>query len=172
MNSSKFVPFAAVMLALGASCRSHSAANNAPEGAHNLWVNEWYADASKDAAVIRQATLFSGQFRPGTAELTGVGARDLDVLIAHYGEHGGAISVRRGTASAELYAARVSMVEDAILEAGVPEGRLTIADQRPGGAGLPSHEAAAALTRPPFEITSETTNQTAGTTTGNQGGQR
>ena len=104
MTSSKLVPLAALLLAigsLGASCRSHSAANNAPEGAHNLWVNEWYADASKDAAVIRQATVFSSQFSTGTAELTGVGARDLDVLIAHYGEHGGAISVRRGTATAE-----------------------------------------------------------------------
>lgn len=156
MKTTTIVPIAALLLALGASCRSHSAATNAPEGAHNLWINEWYADASKDAAVIRQATVFSGQFIAGTAQLTGVGARDLKTLIAHYGEHGGAISVRRGQVSDELYAARVVTVENALLEAGVPEGFVTIGDQRPGGDGLPSHEAAEALTRPPFETTSET----------------
>ena len=157
---SSLVLSAAMLLALVAGCRGQRSAMNNPEGAHNLWVNEWYQEQSQDAAVIRQAAVFPGQFVTGTARLTGTGARDLDILITHYGEYGGAISVRRGGVSDELYAARVTAVSNAFLEAGVPEGFVTFGDQQPGGAGLPSHAAGKALAQPPFETTSSTSSST------------
>lgn len=132
---------ALLAIALVAGCRSHRSAPNQPEGAHNMWANRWYQDAAQERAVIRQATVFSGQFHPGSAELTGVGARDLDVLIEHYGEVGGEISVRRGDASEALYAARVATVANAFVAAGVPEGHVVITSNLPAGAGLTSEQA-------------------------------
>jgi len=141
----------ALLLALLGGCRSQNAMRNAPEGAHNLWVNAWFQDHARDAAIVRQATLFADEFVPGTAELTDLGARDLEVLIGHYGRYGGTVSVRRGGVSDALYAARVAAVRDAFVVAGVAEGVVEITDALPRGAGLASADAVDALEAPPID---------------------
>jgi hypothetical protein len=142
---------AALLLALVGGCRSQYATRDEPAGAHNLWVNAWFQEQARDAAIVRQATLFADEFVPGTAELTDLGVRDLGILIGHYGRYGGTISVRRGGVSDSLYAARVAAVQDALVVAGVAEGVVEITDELPRGPGLASANAADALAAQPFD---------------------
>lgn len=97
-----------------------------------------YTGAAVDNAIIRQHTIYPYHFVPGSADLNGLGRRDLGVLALHYASHPGQVNVAQGDASPELYERRVAAVLDALREAGIESGQLTFADGPAGGDGLSS----------------------------------
>ena len=104
----------------------------------NAAMVSMYAVQAVDQAIIRQHTLFPYHFRAGTAELNGLGHRDIGVLTRYYGDGGGHLNVRRGDASDQLYAARVDAVLEAIARHGIDREQITTSDDLPGGDGLAS----------------------------------
>ena len=139
----------AVPLAVGCQAPSGPAASvSRPENvtddamlaADKEFVREPFGDQAR-AAVVRQRALFEMHFRPGSAELTPLGRRDLEILAEAVAEDGGAIAVRRGSAGDRLYKSRVETVRDGLLAAGVDPKRIRIDDGPPGGAGTATSEA-------------------------------
>jgi hypothetical protein len=104
------------------------------------YVREPFEDQAR-AGVLRQRALFEMHFRPGSADLTPLGRRDLAILADAVEEDGGSISVRRGSAGERLYKARVETVRDGLLAAGIDARRIRIDDGSPGGDGVSTSEA-------------------------------
>lgn len=91
--------------------------------------------------VERQRTLYDYHFEPESAVLTSLGRRDLEVLAVVLRDGGGRVSVRRGPASKNLYASRVTMVRDRLVGDGVDQSLIVIDDGRLVGRGVTSREA-------------------------------
>jgi len=91
--------------------------------------------------VLRQRTIFEHEFEAGSARLTSLGQRDVRILAGALREDGGSISVRQGSASAELYAARRETVRKALVAEGIATDRIRLNDAPPGGSGTGSVEA-------------------------------
>jgi hypothetical protein len=104
------------------------------------FVREPFGDQAR-AAVVRQRALFEMHFRPGSAELTPLGRRDLAILAEAVAEDGGSISVRRGSAGEKLYTSRLETVREGLLAAGVDARRIRLDDAPPGGQGTSTSEA-------------------------------
>lgn len=97
-------------------------------------VREPFADQSRKA-VLRQRTLFEYHFEPGLPELTPLGRRDLGMLVAQI-KGGGSLSVRRGAASDELYAARLEAVKQQLVASGIPADKVQLTNTLAGGSGI------------------------------------
>jgi len=115
----------------------------------------WPTDVAICNGIIRQHTLFPYHFVDGAAPLNELGQHDLAVLAAHYKQYPGNLNVRRGDANEVLYQARVKTVLETLTQAGVEAGRIQVAEDLPGGEGMPSEnvvnilkETEAAKTRP------------------------
>lgn len=102
----------------------------------NQWMVQDLQDESIRNAVISAHTLYDHHFVANAADLNELGERDLGMLGAHYADHPGALSVRRGRASAELHAARVQVVRDTLAGHGVELERVSVDDRLPGGDGM------------------------------------
>ena len=112
----------------------------ADESELNARIVESIRDTGINNAIITQHTLFPYHFILNGRELNELGNRDLDVLAVHYRNHPGELSVRRGSATAELYRSRLGLVRDALVKAGVDVDRITMADAMPGGRGMSSEQ--------------------------------
>lgn len=110
------------------------------QDADRAFSTEPFQDQIK-AGVIRQRTLFEHHFETDSPALNGIGRRDLSILAKAMGESGGRISVQRGGAGKELYAARLKSVRAALASAGIPAKRLKLDDAPPGGSGALTTEA-------------------------------
>lgn len=109
--------------------------------------------------VVRQRTLYDYHFNVESAELTSLARRDLQYLLEALGTGGARLSVRRGPASADLYAARVTAVRDWFVDRGVASSRILIDDGPPGGPGVSSVDAIAIraeIKLKPFKVPSGT----------------
>ena len=104
------------------------------------FVSEPFSDQAR-AAVIRQSTIFEWQFVTASARLTPLGRRDIGILAEALRESSGTISVRRGSAAASLYSARMAEVRRLLVAAGIDPARVEIGDQFPGGAGTTTEDA-------------------------------
>lgn len=91
--------------------------------------------------VLRQRTIFEHEFEAGSARLTPIGQRDVRILAGALRDDGGSISVRQGSASAELYAARRDAVRKALIAEGIASDRVRLNEAQPGGPGVGSAEA-------------------------------
>ncbi len=99
-------------------------------------------------AIITQHTLYPYHFVPDGEKLNELGQRDFAVLARHFTEHPGLLNVRQGEGIApELYKARVAYVTNRLREAGIEAGRVRLADNLPGGPGLPSEQVVTILQR-------------------------
>lgn len=121
----------------GQACRS-SYDPSGPVGVRNMWAAKEIHQAALHQAILAQSTLYPYHFVNGAAALNELGWRDLQVLAEHFVTHGGALSVRHGNASEELYAERVQAVQDALAAAGVAPDRVRLSDGPPGGDGATS----------------------------------
>ena len=92
-------------------------------------------------AVIRQRAIFEHEFEPGSAKLTSLGQRDIRILAGALRDSGGSISVRQGSASTELYAARRDTVRKALLAEGIAADRIRVDDAPAGGRGAATTDA-------------------------------
>lgn len=93
------------------------------------------------AGVLRQRTLYEHHFESGSPALNSLGRRDVAILAKGMGSSGGRLSVQRGSADKELYAARLKSVRSALASAGIPVKRLKLEDGPPGGDGVGTIEA-------------------------------
>ena len=91
--------------------------------------------------VEAQRAIFSYHFRPHSAELTSLGRKVVLVLAESLERDGGQVSVQRGGASPDLYAARIIVVRENLRAGGVGIDRIVIDDGMPGGRGTTSRNA-------------------------------
>lgn len=92
-------------------------------------------DDQARAGTIRSRALYDYHFEPESSRLTPAGDRVVAV-IASTGN--GRLSVQRGTASVELYTARIGAVRAALAAGGVPSERIVVTDAGAGGRGVDS----------------------------------
>ena len=98
-------------------------------------------DEQARLGVVRQRTLFEADFQIDSAALSPLGRKDVTILAQAVLENGGHISVRQGSASAELYAARIAEVRARLVAAGVQVERIELVDRQAGGPGEATAEA-------------------------------
>lgn len=90
-----------------------------------------------EQAIIVQHTLYPYHFVEGKADLNELGRRDLRVLAEHYRDQFGPLNVQQGPAGEDLYEARIEQVIRALTDSGIAPERIQIAQDLPGGSGLP-----------------------------------
>jgi hypothetical protein len=125
------------LLALLGACHSAPPDPDAPK-TEGPWAGEQLQNASMNAAIVAQHTLYSYHFTAGAAELNELGVHDLDVLAAHFQTSTGDLNVRRGEAAQALYEARVRTVLEKLAAAGVTSRSVAVKDGLPGGEGISS----------------------------------
>ncbi len=134
--------FATALAFLGCASPPRATDSSTPEPAQQQAADAWMVAQVRDAAIVNavvaQHTLFPYHFVANGDQLNELGARDLAVLAAHFRAQPGALSVRRGAAPEELYAARVQTVRKMLADAGVDAARLTLHDAPAGGSGMSS----------------------------------
>lgn len=97
-----------------------------------------YSDIAMQNAIISQHTLFPYHFITDGAELNELGRRDLAALTSHFMRNPGHLNIRRGNITTDLYEARINMVQERLLKAGIDMQRISISDNMPGGSGITS----------------------------------
>ncbi|MEX2673789.1 MAG: hypothetical protein WD294_16945 [Phycisphaeraceae bacterium] len=105
--------------------------------ATNRWAVETYSEDSAGLAIIRQRTVYPHHFVTDVSVLNELGAHELGILAPHLREHGGKLNVARGGADNDLYQRRLDSVQNYLLDAGLEEEQIALADELPGGEGLP-----------------------------------
>jgi hypothetical protein len=90
--------------------------------------------------VVADRAVYAKDFRPGTAELSPLGSRRVDMLIDGSRGARGEIAVLRGEERDEVYADRIATVRQALLDAGVKDVTVAGADHV-GAAGVSSDRA-------------------------------
>jgi hypothetical protein len=108
-----------------------------------------YNDIAMQNAIVSQHTLFPYHFVADGAELNELGQRDLAALTSHFIKYPGHLNIRRGKTAAALYEARVNMVHEKLLEAGIDTKRISISDDMPGGSGITSERMLVILEQEP-----------------------
>ena len=98
-------------------------------------------DEQARLGILRQRTLFDADFQIDSAVLSALGRKNVTILAQAVLESGGYISVRQGSASAELYAARIAEVRARLVAAGVQVERIELVDRHAGGPGEATTEA-------------------------------
>ena len=98
-------------------------------------------DEQTRLGLLRQRTLFEADFQIDSAVLSPLGRKDVTILAQAVLDDGGHISVRQGSASAELYAARIAEVRARLVAAGVRVERIELVDRNAGGIGEATAEA-------------------------------
>jgi len=97
-------------------------------------------------AILEQHTIYPYHFETGTALLNSLGERDLAVLADSFRQAGrGEISLRRGDASDELYAARTDSIKTALTRLGLTADNVKIDDAAAGGEGALGNDVAQIL---------------------------
>jgi hypothetical protein len=125
------------LLAALAACHSAASGNDVEEH-HGPWAGDEIQNASLNNAIVSQHTLYPYHFVAGSAELNELGARDLNVLVAHFLTAGGDLNVHRGETPEPLYESRVKTVLERLAAAGVVSSSVAVKDGLPGGEGLAS----------------------------------
>ncbi len=109
----------------------------APEGLDTLMVQA-IQNPQIEGAIIAQHTVYPYHFIADSPVLNELGQRDLEVLAEHFKDKSGELNVNRGSASEDLYKARVAVVAQTLAKAGVATSRVQIVNKLPGGDGLSS----------------------------------
>ncbi len=104
------------------------------------FVREPFKDQARQG-VIRQRALFDAHFVPDSDRLSALGRRDVTVLADALRTTGGGISVRCGSVSPELFAARVATVRRTLIAAGIDPARVIINSDLPKGPGTTTEDA-------------------------------
>lgn len=114
--------------------------------ANTMLANSFSDDSGKQGLIL-QHTMFPYHFVANTAQLNELGERDLQVLAGYYKEHPGQLSIRRGDASEELYARRVTAIVEFVHNEGLDRESIRINDALPGGDGMESERVLSILTK-------------------------
>lgn len=105
----------------------------------NREIVDTYSDLAIQNAIIAQHTLYPYHFVKNGAQLNKLGERDLMVLIDHYRNNPGKVSLEQGTTDALLYQSRAQTVYEKMLAGGIPDSKIRIVNEMPGGEGIASN---------------------------------
>jgi len=164
---------AALLVAACQSTPNHHAtyAPNAEQMANlDRWMVNDIHDTAINNALITGHTVYPYHFATGAATLNELGERDLTALAAYYRTTPGALNVRRGDATEDLYKARVECVSKRLADLGVDMTRLKIADAPAGGPGMASEQVVKILQSQDKPFPADAGSATAGTGTSGTGG--
>lgn len=112
--------------------------NPVDKNAFNRAVVDTYSDLAIQNAIVAQHTIYPYHFVANSVELNDLGMRDLSVLIEHYKQNPGEITLQQGSVEGLLYQSRAQMIYEKLLEAGIPQDKINMTDGMPGGEGMPS----------------------------------
>jgi hypothetical protein len=105
----------------------------------NKALVESYSDLAIQNAIIAQHTMYPYHFVADSAQLNGLGQRDLAVLASHFQQNPGQICLAKGQTEALLYQSRAQTIYEKLIQAGIPDQKIKITDGLPGGDGMPSN---------------------------------
>ncbi len=136
------------LLLLATGCGTPAGKTDMPQ-MHDKWVGDHVRRAQMEEAALVERILYPHHFVPHASRLSPLGERHLALLVTDLSEAPGELVVRRGTADEALYAARLEVVKDGLLAAGLAEGDFTLADGHPDGRGVSSDRVIEVLTEDP-----------------------
>ena len=91
------------------------------------------------ALTDRRAWIRSWAIRARVHRRSGLGQRDLSVLVQHFQDNPGQLILQQGGTESLLYQSRAQTVYENLLAGGIPDGKIQIADGMPGGDGIASN---------------------------------
>ena len=120
-------------------CQQQQAVNTLDEDEVNRKIVDTYSDLAIQNAIIAQHTLYPYHFVNNSPQLNGLGQRDLNVLVQHFQENPGQLTLQQGGTEERLYQSRFQTVYEKLLAGGIPDGKIQITDGMPGGDGIASN---------------------------------
>ena len=121
-------------------CQEEQADTNTVDtDAVNKKIVDTYSDLAIQNAIIAQHTLYPYHFVNNGAQLNGLGERDLSVLVQHFQNNPGQLILQQGGTESLLYQSRAQTVYEKLLQGGIPDEKIRIADGMPGGNGMASN---------------------------------
>ena len=126
-----------VIFVLG--CQEQQAGPTVDTSGVNRKIVDTYSDLAIQNAIISQHTLYPYHFVNNSAQLNGLGERDLSVLVQHFQDNPGRINVQQGSVDSVLYQSRAQTVYEKLLAGGIPDEKVRIATGMPGGEGIASN---------------------------------
>lgn len=127
-----------LIIGCGSETKKPVSSNTFDEDQFNKKAVDTYSDLAIQNAIIAQHTLYPYHFVNNSANLNGVGERDIMVLIQHFLANPGQLNLQKGSADDALYKARKELVYEKLVQAGIPQEKISITDGLPGGDGVPS----------------------------------
>jgi hypothetical protein len=120
-------------------CQEQQAGPTVDESQVNRKIVDTYSDLMIQNAVIAQHTLYPYHFVNNSPLLNSLGERDLAVLIQHFQENPGQLTVQQGKTDAILYQSRAQTVYEKLLAGGISDSKIKIVSGMPGGDGMQSN---------------------------------
>ena len=121
-------------------CQEEQADTNTVDTSQvNRKIVDTYSDLAIQNAIIAQHTLYPYHFVNNGAQLNGLGERDLSVLIQHFQDNPGQLTLQQGGTESLLYQSRAQTVYEKLLAGGIPDEKIRITDGMPGGDGIASN---------------------------------
>jgi hypothetical protein len=120
-------------------CQEEQAGPTVDEDAVNRKIVDTYSDLSIQNAIIAQHTLYPYHFVNNGVQLNDLGQRDLSVLVQHFQDNPGQLTLQQGGTESQLYQSRAQTVYEKLLAGGIPDGKIRIIDGMPGGDGIASN---------------------------------
>jgi hypothetical protein len=105
----------------------------------NRGIVDTYSDLAIQNAIISQHTLYPYHFVKNSAQMNALGERDLSVLIQHFQENPGQITLYQGNTESLLYQSRAQTVSEKLLQGGIPDEQIRFVSGMPGGDGIASN---------------------------------
>ena len=121
-------------------CQEEQADTNTVDTSEvNKKIVDTYSDLAIQNAIIAQHTLYPYHFVNNGAQLNGLGERDMSVLIQHFQDNPGQLTLQQGGTESLLYQSRAQTVYEKLLAGGIPDEKIRITDGMPGGDGIASN---------------------------------
>ena len=141
MKLKKLIAASLMCAVLFCGCQEQEVDKNALDTSEvNRKIVDTYSDLAIQNAIIAQHTLYPYHFVNNSAQLNGLGERDLSVLIQHFQANPGKLILRQGNTDPLLYQARAQMVYEKLLQAGISDEKINMTDGMPGGEGMASNK--------------------------------
>ena len=128
-----------VCVAIFCGCQEEQAAPTVDQDAVNRKIVDTYSDLAIQNAIITQHTLYPYHFVNNGVHLNSLGQRDLSVLIQHFQDNPGQLTLQQGGTESRLYQSRAQTVYEKLLAGGIPDGKIRITDGMAGGDGMASN---------------------------------
>jgi hypothetical protein len=120
-------------------CQEEQAAPTVDQDAVNRKIVDTYSDLAIQNAIIAQHTLYPYHFVNNGAQLNQLGQRDISILVQHFQNNPGQLTLQQGGTESLLYQSRAQAVYETLLAGGIPDGKIRITDGMPGGDGITSN---------------------------------